>query len=197
MGSGSSTNLNSHVLNSFLGTKFKVVTGYGGSNDITLAMERGEVDVITGWSWDSIKASKPDWIKDKNVHIVLQIADERHPEIKNVPLMYDFVKNEDDKQTLQLIFAHQLLGRPFTMPPNVPADRLAAMRKAFEATAKDAEFLAQAEKSKVEISYVSAERVEKHIKSIFAKPKTLVERAAKEIQQATSAGKSAPTVKKN
>lgn len=195
-GSGSSTNLNSHVLNRFLGTKFKVVTGYGGSNDITLAMERGEVDVITGWSWDSIKASKPDWIKNPDVKIVLQIADDRHPEIKHVPLMYDFVKSEEDKQILQLIFAHQLLGRPFTLPPDVPADRLAAMRKALQATAKDPEFLAQADKSKVEISYVSAERVEKHIKSIFAKPKALVERAEQLIQEATTAGNAAPSITK-
>lgn len=195
-GSGSSTNLNTHVLNSFIGTKFKVIVGYGGSNDITLAMERGEVDAITGWSWDSIKASKPDWVNNPDVNIVLQIADEPHPEIKQIPLLYKYVKSEQDKRTLQLIFAHQLLGRPFTLPPDVPKDRLMAMRKALADTAKDPDFLAQADKSKVEISYVSAERIEQHLKNIFSMPKDLVERAAKTVELATSMGDSAQSIEK-
>ncbi len=192
-GSGSSTNLNAHVMNAFVNTNFRVIRGYAGSNDILLAMERGEVDAIVGWSWDSIKASRPQWLDNPDVNIVMQIAEQSHPEIAHIPNLFDQVSNEEDKKVLQLIFAHQLLGRPFVMPPGVPEPRLRAVRQAFDAAMKDADLLDEARRTNVELSHVSAERIERHLEAVFGMPEPLVARAAEMVQLAVQRGEEAPT----
>jgi tripartite-type tricarboxylate transporter receptor subunit TctC len=187
-GSGSQSNLNPQVYNAFLGTKFKVITGYPGTKDITLAMERGELDGIAGWSWDSLKLERPEWATSKDVNLVMQVSDKRHPEIPDVPNIYDYVSSQEDKQTLELIFGHQLLGRPFMMAPGVPAERVAAVRRAFDATMKDPKFLAEAQSIRLEIDAVGGEEIEAHVKRIFGMPQPLIEKAAAAIKAATQAG---------
>ena len=182
-GAGSQSYLNPIVYNAFLGTNFSVVTGYTGTKEITLAMERGELQGIAGWSWDSLKLERPAWAMSGEVVIAMQVSDRRHPEIAHVPNIYDYVSSEDDRLTLELIFAHQLLGRPFAMAPGVPPDRLAALVAAFDAAMKDKAFLAEADKMRLEIDYVSAAEVERHVRRIFGLPRPLIERAAKMIRQ--------------
>ena len=127
-----------------LGTKFKIVTGYPGGNDIDLAMERGEVKGRCGWSWSSVVATHKRWIDDKKINVLVQLSLDKHPDLPDVPLVMDFAKTDEQKQIFRLIFARQVMGRPFLAPPGVPKDRADALRKAFMDTMKDPEFLADA-----------------------------------------------------
>ena len=162
------------ITNAVLGTKFRIVSGYPGGNDISLAMERGEVQGRCGWSWSSVIATRMDWYKQKKIHVLMQLALEKHDDLPNVPLVVDLAKNEDDRQTLRLIFARQVLGRPFLAPPDLPADRAAALRKAFMDTMKDKAFLADAEKAKLEITPVSGDAIQKiMVDSARTNPKIL------------------------
>ena len=133
------------IINGVLGTKIEIVTGYPGGNDVNLAMERGEVNGRCGWSWSSVM-STPRWINEKKVTILMQLSLEKHPDLPDVPLISELAKTEEQQQIFKLIFARQVMGRPYLAPPGVPADRAAALRKAFMDTMKDPEFLAEAEK---------------------------------------------------
>jgi tripartite-type tricarboxylate transporter receptor subunit TctC len=149
------------ITNAVLGTKFKIVSGYPGGNDVNLAMERGEVQGRCGWSWSSVIATRMNWFKEHKINVLMQLALEKHEDLPNVPLVVDLAKNNEDRATLRLIFARQVLGRPFLAPPDVPADRAAALRTAFMATMKDKQFLADAQSAKLEITPVSGESVQK------------------------------------
>ena len=166
------------ILNGVLGTKFKVVTGYPGGNDITLALQRGEVQARCGWSWSSIKTNHAAWVKDGTLKILAQLALEKHPDLPQVPLIMDMVKTPEQRQVLRLVFAGQVMGRPFLAPPGVPADRLTALRKAFMATMQDPLFIAEAEKIKLEIRPVSGDAVQKLVAEVYASPPDVVKRAA-------------------
>ena len=170
------------ILNGVLGTKFKIVSGYPGGNDVTLAMERGEVKGRCGWSWSSVLATHKRWVDDKSITILVQLSLAKHPDLPEVPLVMDFAKSEDQQQMFKLVFARQVMGRPYLAPPGVPKDRAEALRKAFSATMKDPEFLADAEKAQLEITPVSGEEVEKLVKDILQTPKALADKAAEFIR---------------
>jgi tripartite-type tricarboxylate transporter receptor subunit TctC len=161
------------VLNVVLGTRTKLVTGYPGGNDVTLAMERGEVQGRCGWSWTSVKTSHSNWLKDGTIMVLIQNALEKHPDLPNTPLVMDLAATEEQKQTLRLVFAPQKMGRPYVAPPGIPPDRLAALRTAFNATMNDPDFLAEAEKSKLEISPITGEEVEAIVREAYTIPKEL------------------------
>jgi tripartite-type tricarboxylate transporter receptor subunit TctC len=165
------------VLNGVLGTKFKIVSGYPGGNDVVLAMERGEVEGRCGWSWSTILATHADWVKDKKIHILVQLALEKSPDLPNVPLIADMAKTPDEKQIIKLIFARQVIGRPYFAPPGIPKDRLEALRKAFMETMTDKEFLADAQKSKLEISPVPGDKVEALMKEVYETPPAVAQKA--------------------
>jgi tripartite-type tricarboxylate transporter receptor subunit TctC len=148
------------IVNGVLGTKMKIVTGYPGGNDVSLAMERGEVQGRCGWSWSSVIATRKDWYDSKKINVLVQMSLAKHPDLPNVPLVLDLAKTPEQKQILTLVFARQALGRPFLAPPGVPADRLAALRKAFMDTMKDPEFIAEADKAKLEITPIDGEKVQ-------------------------------------
>lgn len=167
------------VLNAMIGTKFKWITGYTGGAAMNLAMERGEVEGRCGWSWSSVKSTQPDWLKDGKISILLQLSLEKHPELPNVPSVMDFAKTEEQKRVLELIFARQVMGRPVLAPPGLPADRVKALRAAFDATMKDPKFLAEAEKGNWEITPVSGEEIERLMARIYATPPAIVELAQK------------------
>jgi tripartite-type tricarboxylate transporter receptor subunit TctC len=171
------------ILNGVLGTKFKIVTGYPGGNDVTMAMERGEVNGRCGWSWSSVLATHKRWVDDKSITVLAQLALGKHPELPDVPLVMDFAKREDQQQIFRLIFARQVMGRPYLAPPGVPADRAAALRQAFMETMKDPEFLAETEKSQLEITPVPGEEVEKLVKDLYQTPKAIAAKAAEFIRQ--------------
>jgi tripartite-type tricarboxylate transporter receptor subunit TctC len=166
------------ITNGVLGTKFKIVTGYPGGNEISLAMERGEVQGRCGWSWSSVKATHRQWYDQKKIHLLVQLALEKHPDLPDVPLVVDLAKSQDDRKILELIFARQVMGRPFLAPPGIPSERAAVLRKAFMDTMQDKEFLAAAEKAKMEITPVSGERVERLVKDLYATPPDISKKAA-------------------
>jgi len=184
-GAGSQSSLNPFVYNAFLGTKFKVVTGYPGTKEITMAVERGELDGIAGWSWDSLKLERPGWASSPDVHVVMQVSDRRHREIPDVPNMYDYIESADDRATLDVIFGHQMLGRPFMMAPGVPPERVKALQEAFDKTMQDTGFLQEAANMRLEIDAVVGEEINQHVKKIFGLPKALIEKAERTIKAAS------------
>ncbi len=159
------------------GADIKIVLGYPGGNDVTLALEKGEVDARFGWSWGSVKSRSKQWLDEKKINIILQMALKKAPDLPDTPFIMDFAKTELDRQAMELIFAPQSFAWPLIAPPDVPADRLAALRRAFAATMKDEKFIAEAEKLAIEVDPVSGEEMQATIKRILAFPSTAVERA--------------------
>ena len=147
------------LVNHLFGFKFKVITGYESTPKIHLAMESGEVQGNGASNWSTLKALNASWIAEKKIKIIAQWALRKHPDLTDVPMVLDLAKNDSDRQALLLALARLEFGRPFFLPPNVPADRVAALRLAFDATMKDKEFLADAEKLKLDIDPLSGEEV--------------------------------------
>jgi tripartite-type tricarboxylate transporter receptor subunit TctC len=164
------------VANAIFGTKFKIVTGYGGTPQIHLAMERGEIEGNGASAYTTIKALNGDWIKDKKIKIIAQWALRPNPDLPGVPSILDLAKNDADRAALLLVLARLDFGRPFFLPPNVPADRVEALRKAFDDTMKDPAFLAEAEKLKLDIDPLSGVQMSKLVHQVLATPKDVVER---------------------
>jgi tripartite-type tricarboxylate transporter receptor subunit TctC len=140
------------ALNRILGTKFKIIPGYAGSAATSLALERGEISGIGGMNFSSILANKPDWLRDKKINILVQLALERHPDLPDVPTVVELAKTDRQRAILELVFSQSSMGRAILGPPGIPADRLQALRSAFDAMMKDKEFLAEADKMKIEIN---------------------------------------------
>jgi tripartite-type tricarboxylate transporter receptor subunit TctC len=171
---GSSTFAWPTTMNAFLGTKFKVIPGYRGTSGITLAIERGELKGVCGYFISSIRNRKPDWLRDKKVVMLVQEANKRHADYPNVPTVFEYAKDEKTKQAFKLVFGWQVMGRPFTLPPGVPADRVKAMRGAFAATMTDAKFLADAKKSRLQIAPRSPKQIYAYLNEAWATPKSVV-----------------------
>jgi tripartite-type tricarboxylate transporter receptor subunit TctC len=164
------------MANAIFGTKFKIVKGYGGTPQIHLAMERGEIEGNGASALTTLKALNGDWIKDKKVKIIAQWALRPNPELPGVPSVLDLAKNDADRAALLLVLARLDFGRPFFLPPNVPADRVEALRKAFDDTMKDPGFLAEAEKLKLDIDPLDGKKVSELVAHVLATPKDVVER---------------------
>jgi tripartite-type tricarboxylate transporter receptor subunit TctC len=189
--SGSDPDTYAKLFANLFGAKLKLVTGYPGGNDMTLAVERGEVDGRCGWSWGSIKATRPDWITgDQKLSILLQLGVERSPELPDVPSAYEKAADQRQKEIVKLIVSRQIMARPFAAPPGIPEDRKQALRKAFDATMKDPEFLKEAKTMALEIEPVSGAEVDKLIAELYAAPKEVVEQA-----RAVITGEAAPAKK--
>jgi len=172
------------VLNATLGTKFKLVPGYPGGNDINLAMERNEVQGRCGWSWSSVIATHKPWLDEKKINILVQLALSKHPDLPDVPLVMDMAKTDEQKNIFKLVFARQVMGRPFLAPPGIPQDRVDALRTAFMAVMKDKDFLAEAEgKAKLEITPVSGDEVQKLVNEVDQTPKAIADKVGKIVNQ--------------
>lgn len=167
------------ILNAVLGTKFKIINGYPGGKDVVLAMERGEVHGRCGWSWSSVKAKNKSWLEAGKMNIVMQLSTGKHADLPDVPLVMDLATSDADKALLTLIFARQELGRPYVAPPNIPAERVAALRAAFDATMTDAEFLSEAKSANLELAPVSGSRVQKLVMDSYTTDPSVVERINK------------------
>lgn len=163
------------VLNNVLGTKFKVIAGYAGSAATSLAMERGETFGVGGMNFSSIVAGKPDWLAEKKINVLVQLALDRSPALKDVPTVIELAKNQGQRDTLQLIFAQTAMNRVVFGPPKMPADRLNALREAFDAMMSSKDFLAEAEKLKIEINQpMSGKRIEQLLERLHkVDPKVL------------------------
>ena len=178
-GAGATTNtaLMPRALNALLGTKFRVVSGYDPGAGLTLAVERGEAEGICGLSWSTMKASRPHWIKDNLLNVIVQMGLEKLPDLPTVPSALEIVTDPHKKRVLTLILIRQEPGRPVAAPPGVPQDRLAALGRAFEATMKDPAFIAEAEKLQMEIEPLTGAEIHKLLADAFATPKDIVAEA--------------------
>ena len=162
------------VYNNLLGTKFKVIYGYGG--DDAIAMERGEVDGRATNTWSSYKSTRPDWVKNKRLNYLLQIGLKKEPELPDVPLLMDLATNEEQRQIFTFFSTVVAITRPVATSPEVPAERVAALRKAFMATMKDANFLADAAKQQADVSPMPGEDVQRLTQALLDTPPDLLER---------------------
>ena len=169
------------VMNAMLGTKFKIIMGYPGGADVNLALEKGEVDVRGSNSWTSWKGTKAQWLAEKKINILVQIGLAKDPDLPDVPLLMDLPSAPEDKAALKLLSAPTTVGRPLFGPPGMPADRIAALRAAFDATMKDPAFLAEAKTAKLDLNPLSGAELQKIVEDIVATPKPVVERLAKVI----------------
>jgi tripartite-type tricarboxylate transporter receptor subunit TctC len=165
------------------GAKIKLVSGYPGTNDITLAMERGEVDGICGLSWGTIKVAHPEYLKDKSVHLLVQAALKKASDLSDVPLALDLVDDPEKKQILYLHFAPQAIGRPFAAPPGIPEDRKAALIKAFDQAVRDPDLLAEADSEKMEIDPMTGHEIDVLLGELYALPPDTIAKAAKAIAE--------------
>jgi tripartite-type tricarboxylate transporter receptor subunit TctC len=165
------------ALNMLVGTKFKIISGYPGGNNVNIAMERGEVGGRGANSLAAWKSTKPDWLRENKIHHLVQIALKRHPELPDVPLFSEMGRNEADRQVLQFLSADVGLSRAYVTTPDVPPARLAALRRAFDATMKDPQFLAEAGKSQIDISPSTGEEAQRIVESVLRTPPEIVARA--------------------
>jgi tripartite-type tricarboxylate transporter receptor subunit TctC len=176
-GVGSGTYIYTNAMNEILGTKFKMVMGYKDSASVDLAIERGEVQARGGMTLTGVKQERPQWISEKKVVMLVQTGAQKEAEYPDVPLMHELGRNEEERQILQLISSPASLGRPFFLPPEVPADRVAALRKAFAATMKDPEYIAEGKRVRLDMNPLSAERVTQLVNATVNAPPTIVAKA--------------------
>jgi tripartite-type tricarboxylate transporter receptor subunit TctC len=166
------------TMNALLGTKIRIVSGYPGGNQMNLAIERGEIHGRCALSWSSVKATLQHWLDEKKLRPMLQVASAKHADLQDVPLLMDLAPDDEARYVFRFLVARQVIGRPFFGPPAVPADRAAALRKAFIDTLNDKEFLAEADKAKLEINPVPAERIEDLLRELYAVPADITKKAA-------------------
>ena len=174
-GAGADSELIPVALNFLAGTKFKIVKGYKNTGSAAMAVEGGELEGIAYWSWSALRSSHMHWITDNKIQMLFHTGDRVHPEIPQVRLIRDLVTEPTKKAALDFILAREILGRPFLAPPDVPADRVKALRDAFDATLKDKEFLIDAERRRVEINLVTGAEVDKILKTSAAAPKAVID----------------------
>jgi tripartite-type tricarboxylate transporter receptor subunit TctC len=180
-GGGADPDAYALMLRNMFGAKLKLVSGYPGTNEATLAMERGEVSGVCGMSWTTVKARHMDWVHAHRVNIPVQFGLQREPDLPDVPAVIDLVKNDEQAKMAKLILAGQAMARPIAGPPGIPADRKQALIAAFDAAMKDPELLADAQRMQAEVRPVSAAEIDKLLAEIYATPKEIVAKAAKAI----------------
>lgn len=180
-GSGSDPDIYALLLKNAFGAKLKLISGYPGTAEIAIALERGEIDSRASWSWSSLKALRPQWIAEKKVQFPVQLNLHRSGELQDVPAIMEFATTERQRQMLKLILSRQEMARPYTAPPGVPADRLAALRKAFDEAWADPELQAEMKARGQEVNPVSGPELQKMVAELYATPKDVVERARKAI----------------
>jgi tripartite-type tricarboxylate transporter receptor subunit TctC len=184
-GSGSDPDMFATMIRSIFGVKIRLVSGYPGGNEINLAMERGEVDGRCGWSWSSIKITKPDWLKNKRINLALQMALHKNSELADVPLIMDLARNDRERQILKLVLSRQEMGWPFTAPPGLPKERADALRAAFDATMKDPEYLAEAAQRRLDVNPMSGAAIDKLIAELYATPPEVIAATKTAISEGT------------
>src|SRR5262245_4932676 len=185
-GTGGSTEFVPNLLNALIGTKFNIVKGYKSTTDVMPAIERGEVEGLCGWGWDSARVNGRDYLARGVISVGLECANERNPELaaRGVPFMMDLTSDGETKSILSFLFAYLVYIRPFVAPPGIPGDRLKALQDAFAATLKDPELLAEAERAGVEIRHASPTQVKSALAQIFDAPEAIRKRALEELRRA-------------
>ena len=178
-GTVSPSHLFPQIMNATIGTKFKIFPGYPDSGAVGIAMERGELDGYCSFSWGSLKSARKDWLDGKRINLMAQLSIATTPELPDVPSIMTYAKDDATRQTFELIFADQEMARPVGGPPDMPADRLAALRAAFMATMKDKAFLADAEKTGVDVDPIDGPAVAAILERLYRTPPAIVEAVKK------------------
>jgi tripartite-type tricarboxylate transporter receptor subunit TctC len=174
-GVGSTVSIYPTVTNNVLGTKFKLILGYKGSNEAQLAVERGEAEGHST-AWTAVKVAHPDWLPTKQINIIVQYALKPHPELADVPVVVDFARNDEERAVLRAVMNATEVGTSFVTSPGVPPDRVAVLRQAFEQTMKDPDFLAEAARLKLSVNPLTGDALQKLVAEVSALPPDLVEK---------------------
>jgi tripartite-type tricarboxylate transporter receptor subunit TctC len=178
-GAASDTDIWPLALNEVLGTKFKLVTGYQGTQEIFIAIERGEADGRCVVSHSALKIAKPDWLRDNKINVLLVTALAKSAEFPNAPAAVDLVRNEDDRRLLELLAGPSAMARPFAAPPGLAPNKAALLRRAFDAMVADPQFIAEAEKIGAELAPSTGEQVQRLVERLYGTPAAVIERAKK------------------
>ena len=165
------------AINKVYGAKLKIVTGYPGGGEVNIAMERGEVNGRGSNSWAAWKSTKPEWIRDKRLNILVQVGLTRHPELPDVPTLVELAGSDIDREVMRFISAETAIARALVAPPEVPADRIEALRRAFDAAMKDPELIADAGKSQMDLSAMRGEDAQKIADGIVNASPAVIARA--------------------
>ena len=180
-GPSSEPDMFARLFKNVFGAPIKLVAGYPGTNEIALAMERGEVDGLCGISWSTVKSRHAQWLKEKKIDLLVQASFKKVPELNDVPLAMDETKDKEKLQILKLILAAQQMARPFAAPPGIPPERKAILVKAFDETMKDPDYLADAKKLDLDVNPVSGKELDELLAELYATPKDVVKRAGEAI----------------
>ncbi|MPZ39732.1 MAG: hypothetical protein GEU95_17065 [Rhizobiales bacterium] len=170
------------VANNLFGTQFKIVSGYPGGGDIMIALERREVDGRGSDSWASLKANNPDWIRDKKVNILFQVGPKREADLPGPPLLTELAQNDEQKQVLEVISGDAAVGRPILTAPDVPAERVRALRKAFDDTMRDPAFLEAAKKARMYFNPIGGDELQQIVGRIVSPSPQVIERVKEVIR---------------
>ncbi len=173
-GSGSDPDIFATMIKNVFGAKLRLVAGYPGSAEMTLAIERGEVDGRCGWTWSSIKLQRPEWIADHRLNVLVQLASHRIPELADVPLLVEHATTARQRQIVNVILSRQAMGRPVVAPPGVPEGRRQALRAAFDATMTDPDYVAEATARGLEINPVGGGDLDTLLAELYATPPDIV-----------------------
>ena len=180
-GSGSDPDIYALLLKNAFGAKLRLISGYPGTAEIAIALERGEVDTRASWSWTSLKALRPQWITEKRVNLPVQLSLAKGAELQDVPLITEFADTDKKKQMLRLVLSRQEMARPYAAPPGLPAERAAALRKAFDDAWADPELIAEMKARGQEVNPVSGAEVDRLLAELYATPKDVVDETRKAI----------------
>jgi tripartite-type tricarboxylate transporter receptor subunit TctC len=174
-GPGSPSDSYPKLLNAFVGTRFKVISGYPGSTQAMLAMERGEVDgALT--SWHTLNRAQPAWLANRDINLLVQYGFERHPDLPDVPTMLDLARTDEARQVFAFVLGNTLIGRSIVAPPGIPAERVKVLRDAFKATLDDPDFRAEIDKSQSEFDPAPGAAVQRYIQDTASVPKAVADR---------------------
>jgi tripartite-type tricarboxylate transporter receptor subunit TctC len=174
-GAGSTVSIYPTVMNNVLGTKFKLIMGYRGSNEAMLAVERGEVEGHST-AWTAVKVAHPTWLPEKTITVLVQFSLKRHPDLPGVPTVVELARDDEQRKILTAVMAATEIGSAFFTTPDAPADRIAALRRAFDATMKDPELLADAKKLSIGVGPMTGEELQKLVVSVSDLPPDLLEK---------------------
>jgi tripartite-type tricarboxylate transporter receptor subunit TctC len=182
--SGNSTNDIAYLVKKMTGAKFDMVNGYKGTLDVALAIDRKEVDGVCGWNWSSAKSQKPDWLRDNKLNFLAQIGLQPNPELTKLgaPEIWPYIKNDEDRKVTELVVSQQAFERPYFVGPGTPAELVAALRTAFDATMRDPQFLAEAEKTGIDVSPLPGAQLQETVAKLYGTPKNIIERAKEAIR---------------
>jgi tripartite-type tricarboxylate transporter receptor subunit TctC len=173
-GASSPSVLYPQVSNNLLGSKFKIIAGYPGGGDINIAVERHEVDGRGSDSWASMKATHPDWLRDRTINILFQVGPRREADLPDVPVWTELAENGDQRQVLALLSGDVSVGRPILTAPNVPAERVGALRQAFDETMRDPRFIEAAKQANMEIHSMGGDELQQIVGKIVSSPPRII-----------------------